>query len=237
MAQSVHQAADGAGHTGPEPGGRAAGRRTEGVPVHGEAGQARDDVHQRGQEESQRILRGLSAGQQPDHETGPAAQGGGQRAGGGGQRVGDHQPATRDHMRQAGGEPGQDETVDRRDRERGQVEQPVGGPGDHQGAGAQGEDTAQHVAVEEHLPTAPPVQQNADHRPGEGVRQQEDRHGRRDVRRGGLLFRGEHHVGGQPDLVDAVGELGQQPDGEQPPESPQAEQQRQIGECAPPAAR
>lgn len=191
----------------------------------GEGGAGRGEVEEPAEQQDHRVGVG---DQEPDQEGEAPACGGGERAGSRRERVGDDQLVAGDHPGQRGGEPGEDEPVDRRHAEGRHVEEPVGDSGDHQGGGQRGEDGAEQIAVEEDLAAAPTVEEDSGERADQGVREEEDRHGRGDGGGGGLLLGGEDDVGGEGDLEDAVGCLGEEADGEQPPEVPHTQEHSQV---------
>ena len=99
---------------------------------------------------------------------------------------------------------------------------------DHQQRDDDRDPDAHQVADEQHLPTAPPVQQHPGPRPDDRERQQQHREGRRDAGRGAGVLRREEEQRGEPDLEHAVGRLADQPDGEQLAEVPQRPQGLEV---------
>ncbi len=173
------------------------------------------EEHRGGQQ--QHRVRGV---EQPQHERDSCAHAVRRCARRRRQRVRGHQVVGGDHVRQPGGQRGQQEPVDTDAGQHRGVQRPaVRRPGCQQ-SDADRAERPQAVPHEQDLPPPPAVEQHADPGPDDGERQQQDGERRRHPAGRARGLRVEEEQAGQRDLEDAVAALPGEPDREQPAKAP-----------------
>jgi hypothetical protein len=132
-------------------------------------------------------------------------------------------------MGERGAEGGEEEPVDAEDGERDRVEELVGQARGHEGRRDQQQGAAHDRRDDEDLPARPSVDEDADEGAEHAVRQQQHRQADRHLERGRLLLGAEEGETHDAELEDPVGELRDQPGGEQPSEVAPLQDRAEIG--------
>jgi hypothetical protein len=117
-------------------------------------------------------------------------------------------------VRCGGGQPGQEEPVDGRDQQSAGEELEIHSTDRDQGGRKDGQRPTNEVGQVDDVPPAPAIEEHADVRPEDRIRDKEHGEARRDLDRVRLLGRIEQHRTGQGGLEQTVTVLAYQPYGE-----------------------